>query len=208
MADPKPYELWRHYKGGLYQIESIGFLEKDKSIHVGYRTAEPEKVGLGEYFGTWYRPLSEWHDIVALSHNPGHNAPRFTYVEPLLTTVFNPGHVLAYQDLLHKVMKAVDARFIKCDGCSGACSCVAKLRSDLRAYVDAFDINVEWGSFEEVMTFLASLERVEREDSRRQTEQPPSTEVLLFAARHSAKADAYRQAMTALVRLRRGEKAT
>lgn len=200
-VSPKPHELWRHYKGGLYVIESLGLLETNLEPHVGYRTAEPEKVGLGEHFGTWYRPLREFSDIVAP------NTPRWVFVEPLLTAKFNPSHVLAYQDLVHKMMEAVNARFIKCDSCSGACTCVAKLRSDLRAYVDALDIEIEWGSFEEVMTYLASLERVEREDSRRQTEQPPSTEVLLFAARHSAKADAYRQAMTALVRLRRGEKA-
>lgn len=57
-----PGKIYRHYKGGLYEVLHLATHTDDDSIMVIYRSV---------HFGTYYaRPLSDWN-------TPVNNNPRF-----------------------------------------------------------------------------------------------------------------------------------
>ena len=62
---PKPGELWRHYKGGLYEVLMLATNEADKVSVVVYRLHD----GTGD---TWVRPVTSWLSTVG-------DGRRFTY---------------------------------------------------------------------------------------------------------------------------------
>jgi hypothetical protein len=72
---PVTGELWKHYKGGLYEVVIYGRDEKTGNLEVVYREVQ-------DHMGTkrvlrgipWIRPLTEWTEEV----EPG--VPRFTRV--------------------------------------------------------------------------------------------------------------------------------
>lgn len=66
MRKPQKDQIYRHYKGGLYQVEGIVSHSEDLSEMVLYRSLkEPDRL--------WVRPLSMWFEEV-----PGKAAERFT----------------------------------------------------------------------------------------------------------------------------------
>lgn len=69
---PKPQSLWKHYKGDIYKVDSVGIRESTLELEVCYRTAEnPLECH-------WIRPLSEWHQKV---HYNDVEVTRFTLIE-------------------------------------------------------------------------------------------------------------------------------
>jgi len=53
---PKVGKLYRHFKGGLYQVIAVGKHSEDQSKMVVYVNMDQE--------GTWIRPLEMWNEIV------------------------------------------------------------------------------------------------------------------------------------------------
>lgn len=71
---PKEGEIWAHWKGSRYRVESVGRLESDLTPMVAYRN-----VLSGD---RWMRPLSEFLESVDLGYEKdGHTLhPRFQKV--------------------------------------------------------------------------------------------------------------------------------
>jgi hypothetical protein len=71
MIDPKTLpmtgDVWKHYKGGLYQIIAIARFELGLEIAVVYQSLTDGS--------TWVRDLSEWNDQVE-------EKTRFTRIKP------------------------------------------------------------------------------------------------------------------------------
>jgi len=53
--DPKPNQIWQHYKGGCYLIQSIGTHSETGERMVAYMDKQSK---------IWFRPLSMWHNWV------------------------------------------------------------------------------------------------------------------------------------------------
>lgn len=80
--DPEPGSRWRHYKGGVYVVVSMArTYDPTAPLDVeprawSRRWAEAPKVVLynlaedNDSHG-YYRPLSEWHDLIPLVEHPG-----------------------------------------------------------------------------------------------------------------------------------------
>ncbi len=57
MRKPKASEFYRHYKGGIYQVEGMVIHSEDLNELVLYRSMkDPDKL--------WVRPLEMWFQIV------------------------------------------------------------------------------------------------------------------------------------------------
>lgn len=85
VPSPNPGEFWRHFKGGVYRIETIAMVES---------TGDRVVVYSGDS-GTWTRPLSEFLGSVS---RDGYDGPRFV------------PEVLAYQrelEALRRVVRAI-----------------------------------------------------------------------------------------------------
>lgn len=69
MRKPHPKEMYRHYKGGIYQVEGIVLHSEDLSELVLYRSMkDPEKL--------WVRPLTMWFELI-----PDLGVERFSLME-------------------------------------------------------------------------------------------------------------------------------
>lgn len=71
---PKRGELWRHYKGGVYEVLCLARHSEDNTLMVIYQkqTAEPEIP--------WCRPLKMWLETV-------NSVPRFAFTGMTAVTV-------------------------------------------------------------------------------------------------------------------------
>jgi hypothetical protein len=67
---PRPGEVWRHYKGNLYEVVAVALWECDLSPCVVYRSRDHGHV--------WVRPVSDWLQRVRAL---GEDVPRFVEVE-------------------------------------------------------------------------------------------------------------------------------
>lgn len=56
---PKPYNVWRHYKGDYYIIHFLSIRESTEDIEVCYTSISDDDDSI-----VWTRPLSEWNDTV------------------------------------------------------------------------------------------------------------------------------------------------
>lgn len=66
---PLPGEIWKHYKGGVYEILSMATHSETQESVVVYRSIP---------FGSVYvRPFSMWHENVKLETEGGAPIPRF-----------------------------------------------------------------------------------------------------------------------------------
>ena len=70
---PKAGDIWRHYRGGEYQIVGMGRLEATDEPAVFYRATE------GKDATTWARSLSDWQTVL-----PGHGS-RFVFLRSVIT---------------------------------------------------------------------------------------------------------------------------
>lgn len=73
---PEPFSVWRHYKGGLYVVITVGNLSEDRGVEmVVYRSCFKKKV--------WIRPLSMWYEQIDVGDDLGDSrlVQRFTEVE-------------------------------------------------------------------------------------------------------------------------------
>lgn len=71
---PSPGEVWRHYKGRLYDVLTVGVHEGNGQHLIGYRLHNNPGAT------TWYRPVSEWCQVVTMPG--GGQAQRYTPVSP------------------------------------------------------------------------------------------------------------------------------
>lgn len=73
MPTPQAGDLYQHYKGGLYRIETLATIEADESPAVVY-------VPLGAHDGSrWVRPIAAFIETIVDPH--GGERPRFARVE-------------------------------------------------------------------------------------------------------------------------------
>lgn len=74
-STPQPGQIWRHYKGGEYEVVAVALMEANHHRVVIYRPLR--NMGL-----VWARPYSEWHDTVGIPTLSGgiRKVPRFEYV--------------------------------------------------------------------------------------------------------------------------------
>lgn len=84
---PSPGEVWRHYKGCLYDVLTVGVHEGNGQHLIGYRLHNNPSAT------TWYRPVSEWCQVVTMKG--GEQAQRYTLVSPADVESFEQ---LDYQD--------------------------------------------------------------------------------------------------------------
>lgn len=69
---PKPFSIWRHYKGDEYQCLPVCIRESTEQIEILYLSVkDPLPI-------PWSRPYSEWKEIVEYK---GEKVPRFTLVK-------------------------------------------------------------------------------------------------------------------------------
>lgn len=68
-ATPKLGSLWKHYKGALYRVLSIGVRESTLDFEVCYSSLDQRNL-------VWIRPLSEWTETVTWK---GQQLSRFVY---------------------------------------------------------------------------------------------------------------------------------
>lgn len=61
--EPKPGEVWEHYKGGRYIIVGVGYLTEVEASPKRSRGG-PQVVYRDTGDKLWIRPYSMWHDIV------------------------------------------------------------------------------------------------------------------------------------------------
>ena len=72
MVYPEPFQRYRHYKGGTYEIITMASNASDRSPMVVYRSVD---------FGSIYvRPLSEWEETVSDSERGVYQVPRFKLI--------------------------------------------------------------------------------------------------------------------------------
>jgi hypothetical protein len=67
--DPVAGQLWKHFKGGLYIVESVGKHSETLEETVAYK-----QVITGDH---WYRPLHMWNEMV---EHEGKMVPRYSLV--------------------------------------------------------------------------------------------------------------------------------
>lgn len=85
---PYPGTVWRHYKGGLYQVLSTAVHEATHEIFVVYSDMEARGHDV-----VWCRPLSEWDALVGFGQDR-----RYRQVEPTHCPVCNDSRFEAYGD--------------------------------------------------------------------------------------------------------------
>ena len=69
---PQPNEVWKHYKGGKYQIVGMCNHTETNEILVIYKSLS---------FGGFHaRPFSQWHDVVKKGEGGLWDTTRFTKV--------------------------------------------------------------------------------------------------------------------------------
>lgn len=66
---------YQHYKGGLYQLMTIGRMEKNKELYVVYRSLQDSSDYPKDT--VWLRPLVEFEAMV---EHDGTTQPRFRYL--------------------------------------------------------------------------------------------------------------------------------
>lgn len=59
MQLPNKGELWKHYKGGVYEIIGVGRIEYNSELCVVYKKTNDDNI--------WVRPLSDFFDLVETS---------------------------------------------------------------------------------------------------------------------------------------------
>ena len=67
---PKPYEIYRHFKGGLYELTGIARHSESLEEMIVYKHAESEEL--------WVRPASMWNEDVVFE---GKKVKRFELIE-------------------------------------------------------------------------------------------------------------------------------
>lgn len=67
---PQPGQLYKHYKGSVYQILYLGLHTETLEEVVVYKAVDKDQV--------WIRPLTMWNDIVEVQ---GQKISRFTLLE-------------------------------------------------------------------------------------------------------------------------------
>ena len=67
---PKPHEIYKHFKGNLYQITAIAQHSETGEQLVVYQALYGER-------GIWVRPAAMWNETV---ERDGYCGPRFVYI--------------------------------------------------------------------------------------------------------------------------------
>jgi hypothetical protein len=73
---PEPGEVYRHFKGGIYEILNITRHTETEELTVNYKHLNHKGDPYWEYCG---RPLSMWYEEVEYQ---GKKVPRFTKIIP------------------------------------------------------------------------------------------------------------------------------
>lgn len=69
---PQPGQLYKHYKGSVYQIIYLGLHTETLEEMVVYKAVDKDQV--------WVRPLTMWNDIVEVQ---GQKVLRFTLLKTI-----------------------------------------------------------------------------------------------------------------------------
>ncbi len=69
---PQPGQLYKHYKGSVYQILYLGLHTETLEEMVVYKAVDKDQV--------WVRPLTMWNDIVEVQ---GQKVLRFTLLKTI-----------------------------------------------------------------------------------------------------------------------------
>ena len=82
MSEPLSGDIYRHYKGGIYQIIAVGMHVETYKMFVTYFSIPYQKI--------WVRDLDEWHKAVEVDGMPllkpdGTPQPRFERLGPTFT---------------------------------------------------------------------------------------------------------------------------
>lgn len=78
-STPKPFTLWKHYKGGTYYVKELLVFEETEQIHVCYSSID---YYLPCY---WSRSLKSWNEVVEYE---GKTMKRFTQQKTTIVFFF------------------------------------------------------------------------------------------------------------------------
>ena len=77
---PKPFSIWRHYKGEIYLVGGIVMRESTEEFEVCYSSIK------NPLLCPWSRPISEWIELV--KNGDGDFVTRFSHVRDHITESF------------------------------------------------------------------------------------------------------------------------
>ncbi len=79
MTPSTPSGIYRHYKGGIYEVLTVARHTESGEDLVIYRSVTNQKI--------WARPLSMWEERVSVD---GESVPRFARIAPDLAAFRTP----------------------------------------------------------------------------------------------------------------------